>query len=67
MKREDGYFDEAFRQILEEYRNDRGLEDPGYLDPATYHCIISDTIRTLNSDPEKDYQFVRAKEILNGN
>ena len=67
VKREDGYFDEAFRQILKEYRNDRGLEDPDLLDPATYHSIISDTIRTLNSDPEKDYQFVRAKEILNGN
>ena len=67
VKREDGYFDEAFRQILREYRNEKGLEDPDILDALTYRSIVSDTIRVLNSDPEKDYQLVRAKEILNGN
>lgn len=66
VKRSDGYFDEAFLEELLKYKKDRGLEENEALDAQTYKMIISDVIRVLNDDPSKDYQFVRAKEILSG-
>lgn len=63
VDRNDGYFDKQFENALNAYKADNGLENMGVLDTNTYESIISDTILTL-SMPEKDYQFIKAIELI---
>ena len=64
VDRVDGYFDEAFKDALLKYKQDNGLVEDSILDYETYNAIISSVIREYNNNPNKDYQMMKAKELL---
>ena len=67
INRTDGYFDSEFENSLLQYKADHDLENTPILDEETYQSIISSVIRELYTNPSKDYQLVKAKEIISGN
>ena len=64
--RTDGYFDRDFETSLLQYKKDNSLAGEAILDEETYQSIISSVLRQIYTDPEKDYQLIKAKEVLNG-
>lgn len=62
--RTDGYFDEAFKEVLMMYQEDIDLEVTGELDKTTYEAIISSIIQEHNYNPSKDTQMLYAKDYL---
>ena len=67
ISRTDGYFDKGFEEALLKYKQDYDLGSDALLDDKTYKSIVSSVIRELSINPEKDYQLVKAKEIISGN
>ena len=63
VERTDGYFDKSFKDALNEYKINNNLNDDAILDISTYDSIIADAISEL-SNPEKDYQFKKAIELV---
>ena len=64
VDRTDGYFDESFKNALFQYKADNDLVKDYVLDYDTYNAIISSVIREYNENPLKDYQMVKAIELL---
>ena len=63
VDRKDGYFDRSFETALIQYKNDKNLEANGVLDQKTYNTIMADIVSSL-SNKEKDYQFMKAIELM---
>ena len=67
IARTDGYFDQNLAECLREYKAGKGLGDDAVLDAQTFEAIVSDVSREIATNPEKDLQMIKAKEILNEN
>ena len=67
VARTDGYFDQSFATALNKFKVDRGMANDSILDSLTFNAIVSAASREIVDNPIKDYQLVRAKEILSGN
>lgn len=67
IDRTDGYFDQNLADCLKEYKIGKGLNDDAVLDAKTFEAIISDVSREIATNPDKDLQMIKAKEILNEN
>lgn len=66
VDRTDGYFDESTAKALEAYKADNGLQVDQVLNEDTFSSIISLTRRQLANNRDKDPQFQKALEIING-
>ena len=67
IDRTDGYFDQNLAECLREYKSAKGLNDDAVLDAETFEAIVSDVSREIATNPDKDLQMIKAKEILNEN
>lgn len=66
IDRTDGYFDKNLESILIQYQKDKNIEANGIIDSNTFEMIVSDAASELYNNADKDYQLVKAKEIING-
>lgn len=64
VDRKDGYFSVQTETALKAYQKDKGFEEDGILDQESYLSIISDLVRSSSLDETKDYQMIKAKEII---
>ena len=67
VDRTDGYFDQSLADCLKEYKASKGLSNDAILDAETFEAIISDVSREIATNPDKDLQMIKAKEIINEN
>jgi len=67
IDRTDGYFDESFYNALNKFKAENDLNPDGILDSDAYNAIISITFSECSSNPEYDYQMLKAKEIIREN
>ena len=62
--RTDGYFDESFEEILNEFKLDNDMPADGLLDKDTYGMIIFRVRYELATNKDKDTQYQKAVEVL---
>ena len=67
VDRTDGYFDQSLADCLREYKAGKDLGDDAVLDGKTFETIFSDVSREIATNPDKDLQMIKAKEIINEN
>ena len=67
VDRTDGYFDQSLADCLRKYKVGKGLSDDAILDGETFEAIFSDVSREIATNPDKDLQMIKAKEIINEN
>ena len=66
VDRTDGYFDQNFADALKAFKTVNGLDADSVLDARTFEVIISEVNREMANNVNKDVQFNKAREILNG-
>jgi len=64
VDRVDGYFDSSFEIALNEYKIAHNQDGDGILDKKTYESIISSISYEYLNNEDKDYQMLKALEIL---
>lgn len=64
VDRIDGYFNSTTELALNEFKSDNNLKVDGILDRQTYLALISKANFERNHNSDKDYQLVKAKEII---
>lgn len=64
VDRIDGYFNSTTELALNEFKSDNNLKVDGILDRQTYLALISKANYERNHNSDKDYQLVKAKEII---
>lgn len=64
IDREDGYFNETLANSLKQYKEDNNFDSDSVLDYKTFNSIISSVIREYNINQEKDYQLMKAIELI---
>jgi len=64
VTRVDGYFDLSFEIALNEYKVKHNQEADGILDKKTYESIISSMSYEYLNNESKDYQMLKALEML---
>lgn len=64
VDRTDGYFDESFYNALNAFKVNKQLDDNSILDKQAYQAIISEVSRLLLTDPSRDLQMLKAKELI---
>ena len=62
--RTDGYFDREFQAALNNYKINNGLNADGYLNKEIYDLLLSEVSYVYSTDPVRDLQMVKAKEIV---
>ena len=66
VDRTDGYFSAATGEALQKFQNDTGLGGNGSLNKETYEALFSAVVYDNATSFDRDVQFRRAMEILNG-
>lgn len=64
VDRTDGYFTKTTEKALNKFKEDNDLKQDGILDYQAYLALISRANKENFSNPDKDYQLVRAIEII---
>ncbi|MDO4197704.1 MAG: S41 family peptidase [Erysipelotrichaceae bacterium] len=59
-----GYFDESFETIINEYKNKQGMEEDGVLTKDIYEAILSSAVYEMSANESLDAQLVKAKELM---
>lgn len=62
-----GYFDYKMKESLKDIQNEYGLSVTGNLDKKTYELILSNAVYEMSTNIDKDYQLIKAREIVCGN